>query len=232
MDPDIKTPDIIRKILSTGTYSAEELDHLYRYLSKQTHPDLTGSDGEAFIKLREIFLQVRAQAEEGRRTSVFNPLKIIREAGFPDNLPPRENLYAVLMRFFRSGLHHRKLRDNPSFFRRMEELLQALRYWSSIYSPPLITLVEEYLGQSTVYMSTTKQFKDFSFSRKLFLQGTDLFFRYQASGRDTARALAEEKLTLAVIIMEKTAGSAHPAVPFGRWFLKELDKPAVLLPGL
>jgi hypothetical protein len=56
---------IIRKILDRGSYSEEELDRLFRVLSKQTHPDLGGGDGEAFIRLREAYETAKYRLHSG-----------------------------------------------------------------------------------------------------------------------------------------------------------------------
>jgi hypothetical protein len=55
MDTPQNAQQIIRKILDQGSYTEAELDRLFRVLSKQTHPDLGGGDGEAFIRLREAY---------------------------------------------------------------------------------------------------------------------------------------------------------------------------------
>lgn len=52
------------KKLEQDDLTDAELDHLYRTLSKQTHPDLTGSDGSAFILLRERYLAMKARNQE------------------------------------------------------------------------------------------------------------------------------------------------------------------------
>ncbi len=234
MEQNNPTRNIISKILSTGSYSAEELDHLYRYLSKRTHPDLTGNDGEAFIRLRETYLQVKNRLEStGPKEKMhFDPFRIITEAGFPAAQAPRINLYIVLKRFFQAGFYNRKIRKNPSSIRRAAEVLEAIRYWSDRYTPLLYEIIEGYLEQGVDFMSTTKQFRDYSFGRRLFLQGADLFFRYQSTGKEGARSLAEEKLCLAAVIVEKTAGKNHAVGSFSRWFLEELEKTPVLIPGL
>lgn len=231
MQEDPTGPEIIQKILATGSCSPEDLDRLYRHLSKQTHPDLTGSDGEAFIRLQETYHKARDLAAVQKKPPVDH-FRIIREAGFEAVPAPRINLYIVLRRFFQAGYHHRKVRDNPASLRRFAEVLETLEYWAGRYSPPVQEIIEGYLDHDTDFMNTTKQFRDFAFGRKLFIQGADLFFRYQASGRAQTASLAEEKLALSAAIIEKTAGEGHPAAAFSRWFADELKKPPLLLEGL
>ena len=234
MEPEHTAPDIIRKVLSTGTYSADELDHLYRYLSKKTHPDLTGNDGEAFIRLRETYLRAREQLHlpGSQNAPPFDPFRIIAELGFEAVPAPRINLYILLRRFFQAGFHNRKIRNRSSSLRRAAEILEAIGYWSDRYSPQLKSIINGYLDRGADFMNTTKQFRDFSFGRRLFIQGTDLFFRFQSSGKEGTRSLAEEKLTLSAVILRKTTGGGHPLTAFGQWFLEELEKPPVLIEGL
>lgn len=227
-------PEIIKKLLSGGSCSAEELDHLYRHLSKQTHPDLTGSDGEAFIRLRETYLKAREHLGASPATGPppFDPFRVIREAGFEAVPAPRINLYIVLRRFFQTGLHLRKIRNNPAALRRAAEILQAIGFWAERYSPPAADIVNGYLDHGADFMNTTKQFKDYSFGRRLFIQGADLFFRYQANGKALTASLAKEKLNLSAVIIERSAGADHPTASFARWFLDELEKPPLMLEGL
>ena len=184
------------------------------------------------MRLKEIYLKAKQQVETTPPEEILDPMRPIREAGFPSDLPPRDNLYIVLKRFFQAGFHNRKLRDNPAALRRAGEILRALQYWSGIYSPPLFSVIEGYLKQNPGFMSTTRLLRDYAFGRRLFLQGTDSFFLYQATGRETSRSLSREKLSLSAVIMEKTAGADHAIIPFGRWFLTEMEKDPLMLEGL
>jgi hypothetical protein len=52
--------ELLTSLLKNNRYSLQELDHLYRLLSKRSHPDATGGgSGEEFIALRRVYESAR-----------------------------------------------------------------------------------------------------------------------------------------------------------------------------
>ncbi len=47
--------ELLSTLLRQNRYDRQELDHLFRLLSKRSHPDATGGNGEDFIELRRIY---------------------------------------------------------------------------------------------------------------------------------------------------------------------------------
>lgn len=47
--------ELLSTLLRQNRYSRQELDHLFRLLSKRSHPDATGGSGEDFIELRRVY---------------------------------------------------------------------------------------------------------------------------------------------------------------------------------
>ena len=127
------TEAIIRRIITTGSYTEEELTRVFRYLSKKTHPDLVGGDGETFIRLRATYNRAKEKSRREKPTE-FDPYLFIREAGFSGKSSPRLCLYISLKIFFTLGMHNYKRRQVGGAGRN-QRLILSIFHWGRLYDP-------------------------------------------------------------------------------------------------
>jgi len=248
--------ELLTSLLKNNRYSLQELDHLFRLLSKRSHPDATGGNSsEEFIALRRVYetarIRLTASLEgtsfqavpEGEHppatptdlqragmTDSFDPYRPIREAGYDNNLSDRGCLIVVLRAFFNMGLHNYKIRSMKGLQRRNTELLRAVLYWARRYDAKFTSLFAEYSRRSFQSMSTTWEIKNFNYAKRLFLDGVTGFFDFQKSGRKGTAEIAADKLTWCAYTLQKVIRQEHPMSPLAEWFIAELELPPALRP--
>ncbi len=242
---------IINKILNHGGYTEEELDRLFRALSKQTHPDLGGGDGEAFIRLREAYETAKARlrgepvpdfggaAATGTadrpgsayaqgvrsRPQPFNPHAIIAEAGYPEVRDPRGSLYIALRWFFSKGMQNYRIRTMKGLRKRNRRIVRTIFHWGRVYHPGFVRIFAAYHRNRFQYLSTTWEIKNYNYAKRLFLDGVSGFFNYQFTGRRGTIEVAKDKLDLSSRILSRCLGEQHPLRQLCGWFLLEAEKP-------
>jgi len=212
--------DLLRSLLSQNSYSLRELDHFYRLLSKRCHPDATGGTGEEFIELRQVYEQETASKQEP-----FDPRQLVREAGFDLRLPPRGCLYVGLQAFFSSGMYNYRIRAMHGLKRRNTTILRTIFHWSRLYDPDFAALFSAYSRHPLQSLSTTQQIKNFSYAKRLFLDGITGFFNYQHSGRSGTAAVSRDKFAWCSYTIRRVIKIDHPMAALAEWFSAELDKP-------
>jgi hypothetical protein len=240
--------DLLRSLLSQNNYSLRELDHFYRLLSKRCHPDATGgSTGEEFIELRKVYEEAsarlltvpgpqspaRAQPEgprpapqqDGYNAPKFDPLQLIREAGFDQRLPPRGCLYVGLRAFFSSGMHNYRIRAMHGLKRRNTTILRTIFHWSRLYDSDFTHLFSAYSRHTLQSLSTTWEIKNYNYAKRLFLDGVTGFLNYQHSGRSGTADVARDKFSWCAYTLLRVVKIEHPMAPLARWFSNELEKP-------
>lgn len=248
---------LLSTLLKQNTYSRQELDHLFRLLSKRSHPDATGGDGNDFIELRRIYERARARLHDAgggkqvfaatysRNTgtaaspgpppaaapsahTAFDPGRIIREAGYNDSLSSRGCLFLSLQAFFNLGMYNYRVRSTRGLQRRNAEVLRTISYWGEIYDPRFLTIFTAYSSRTLQSLSTTWEIKNFNYAKRLFLEGVTGFFNYQVSGRSGTAEIARDKFTWCSYTLKKVVKESHPMDPMAEWFLRELDQPPEL----
>src|SRR6056297_1253930 len=212
--------DLLRSLLSQNSYSLRELDHFYRLLSKRCHPDATGGTGEEFIELRQVYEQETASKQEP-----FDPRQLVREAGFDLRLPPRGCLYVGLQAFFSSGMYNYRIRAMYGLKRRNTTILRTIFHWRRLYNPDFAALFSAYSRHPLQSLSTTQQIKNFSYAKRLFLDGITGFFNYQHSGRSGTAAVSRDKFAWCSYTIGRVIKIDHPMAALAEWFSAELDKP-------
>ena len=243
--------DLLRSLLSQNSYSLRELDHFYRLLSKRCHPDATGGTGEEFIELRQVYEQETARLLVGGQTAApqpppqqhhasdqqgshqqgppkpepFDPQQLVREAGFDLRLPPRGCLYVGLQAFFSSGMYNYRIRAMHGLKRRNTTILRTIFHWSRLYDPDFAALFSAYSRHPLQSLSTTQQIKNFSYAKRLFLDGITGFFNYQHSGRSGTAAVSRDKFAWCSYTIRRVIKIDHPMAALAEWFSAELDKP-------
>ncbi len=248
--------DILRSLLSQKNYSLRELDHFYRLLSKRCHPDATGGGtGEEFIKLRRVYEEASSrllmcseksvrtnqfrqsgapEAPEfgarppGRQASRFDPLQLVREAGFDHQLPPRGCVYLGLRAFFSSGMHNHRIRTMSGLKRRNTTILRTIFHWSRLYDDDFARIFSAYSRHTLQFLSTTWEIKNYNYAKRLFLDGVHGFFSYQSTGRGGTAEVARDKFSWCSYTLSRVLKIDHPTAPLAEWFTAELDKPAQL----
>lgn len=83
--------ELLLSLLRNNNYSLHELDHLFRLLSKRSHPDATGGSGDEFIALRRIYEQARlnlarSATESGLQRTGQTARPFAQEAAVPGGL--------------------------------------------------------------------------------------------------------------------------------------------------
>jgi len=248
---------LLTSLLRQNTYSRQELDHLFRLLSKRSHPDATGGSGEEFIRLRSIYERARLRLNDsggapavpsagavhpsrkpspshspsppaGNESRDFDPGKIIREAGFDDSLSSRGCLFLSLQAFFNLGMYNYRIRALPGLQRRNNDVLQTITYWARIYDPEVVEIFRAYSSRTYQSLSTTWEIKNFNYAKRLFLDGVTSFFNYQASARIGTAEVAKDKFSWCSYTLKKVIRNSHPMTPMAEWFLRELDLPPEL----
>jgi len=243
--------DLLRSLLSQNSYSLRELDHFYRLLSKRCHPDATGGTGEEFIELRQVYEQETARLLVGGQTAApqpppqqhhasdqqgshqqgppkpepFDPQQLVREAGFDLRLPPRGCLYVGLQAFFSSGMYNYRIRAMHGLKRRNTTILRTIFHWSRLYDPDFAALFSTYSRHPLQSLSSTQQIKNFSYAKRLFLDGITGFFNYQHSGRSGTAAVSLDKFAWCSYTIRRVIKIDHPMAALAEWFSTELDKP-------
>jgi len=249
--------ELLSSLLKQNRYSGPELDHLFRLLSKRSHPDTAGGSGDEFIQLRRIYESARSrmggnipdmasvprsqfrrtgssfispEVHTAERSSTFDPDRIIREAGYDETLSSRGCLFLSLRVFFNLGMYNYRIRSISGLQRRNAAVLDTILYWARIYNPGFADIFSAYCSLTVQSLSTTWEIKNFNYARRLFLDGVTGFFNYQVSGRTGTAEVAREKFTWCVYTLDKVIKDTHPMGPLAEWFTEELDAPPELKP--
>lgn len=248
--------ELVRRFNQTSTEA--ELDKLYRTLSKHTHPDLTGKDGEDFRVLtshyrsaKERFRsgdpsgeenpQTPAQNQSPQQTSAstttaaqnkqpeFDPRAILRELGYRTELGSRASLYLSLYRYQAAGLSNRKVRQQASLRRRNDLIIQTVYHWAQAYSPAFGQIFSRYVEGVLDGMRPTAFLKAGTESRRHLEEGLGHFIRYQEEGKPVTAGLARRSLENAIDTIEVYHLDNDAVRDFSAWLLAELDLPPLKL---
>lgn len=225
--------ELLRSLISQNNYSLRELDRFYRMLSKRCHPDATGhGTGEDFIKLRKVYEEAAArilvaagpQTGPAVRPPQFDPLQLVREAGYDHHMPPRGCLYISLQAFFSSGMHNYRIRAMHGLKRRNTGILRSIFHWSRLYDADFTHLFSAYSRHTLQFLSTTWEIKNYNYAKQLFLDGVRGFFNYQHSGRKGTAEVARDKFSWCAYTLQRVIKIEHPMAPLAEWFAGELDR--------
>jgi hypothetical protein len=214
----------ISKLLKTGRYSKKDLAAIYRFLCKHTHPDTTGGDSSAFLKVRETYAKALSRFDApGTIAGEFDPYEIPRQIEYYGLNAPRNCLFACLSFYMVLGLQSFKIRSNPSLKERNNKVMRSVTYWADLYDPRFVKIFLEFNRQVIQPMASTMDMKNYTYAKRAFYSGLEWFFLYQETERESCRKIARDKLSASVFTMEKFVRRNDPIVPFARWLLAELD---------
>jgi hypothetical protein len=227
MENQVRTEELIDKLLTTGKFSEDDLKRIYKVLCKNTHPDLTGKDHARFLKVQEVYQDALSKCKKGGRKpkTDFDPYKVIYDTGFSGTLTPRACLYLCLHRYNSHELYSFKIRSNPSLRERNTSIMKSILYWAGIYDPAFIEIFINLNTNVIRDIKTIKTIRQYSHARRLLIQGMDLFFQYQEKNRSSSKKIAEEKLSRAIQLLMATCGEDNPMIPLAEWLLQELTLP-------
>lgn len=223
--------DIVEKFLTKNTFSKEDFFKLYRILCKNTHPDLTGKDGSDFIRVQELYEQMKTMgaADSVTLTSRFDPFKVIRESGFtvpqnPDSSvkADRAALYISLHRYVSLGLHSYKLRSKSLLKERNRTVIRTVLYWGNRYDRRFVPLFVDYNKNKFEQVIINENLKHELKGKRLFVEGLGWFAKYQETGRASSAHIAREKLYFACKLLRAYGASQSPIFPFSDWLQREL----------
>lgn len=155
----------------------------------------------------------------------FDPRQLVREAGFDLRLPPRGCLYVGLQAFFSSGMYNYRIRAMHGLKRRNTAIFRTIFHWSRLYDPDFAALFSAYSRYPLQSLSTTQQIKNFSYAKRLFLDGINGFFNYQHSGRSGTAEVTRDKFSWCAYTVRRVIKIDHPMAALAEWFSAELDKP-------
>lgn len=222
--------DVVDKLLTTGSFTKEDFNKLYRLLCKNTHPDLTGKDGKDFIKLQEINKQIqkKTDAEAFFIRQKFDPNKIVIESGYPKPDDERTALFISLQRYVHLGLHSYKLRTKSPLKERNRQVIRTVLYWGNLYDKQFVTIFLEYNKNTLAQIVVDQTLKHGLKGRRVFIDGLRWFNKYQETGRRSAAHIAKDKLLYARYLLKTFTGKNSPILPFLEWLLNELEKPSVV----
>ncbi len=218
--------DIVAKLLTTRSCTKEEFKRVYKLLCKNTHPDLTGKDGQDFIRLQELYTKVRKREADVQiqRLPSFNPYKIVEESGYPSVRDPRAALYISLYRYAASGMNAYKIRSKEVLRERNSLIIRTVLYWGSIYDPAFVPLFIDYNSKVFEHIRVSSTMKQELKGKRLFLQGLDWFCKYQDTGRTSSGTISRDKLRGSIYTFEVFGSNHSPVIPFARWLIEELEK--------
>jgi hypothetical protein len=224
-------PDILAKLLTTKSCTREEFRKIYLYLCKNTHPDLTGKDGEDFIRLKELYRRIEEKESAVGETadSQFDPLKVIRESGYDAAGDSRKALFLSLYRYMSSGMHSYRIRRKPPLKERNALILRSVLYWAGRYDRDFVGLFLDYNTRIFQQIRSTSDLKQEGRAKRYFREGFDWFIRFQIAGKLAARTLAEDRLRMCLYTLRVFGTSDSPVVPFARWLLGELERGAAII---
>ena len=213
--------DIITKLLTTRSCSKEEFKRIFKLLCKYTHPDVTGKDGQDFIRLTEIYKKVQ------EREADFDPLKIIEESGYPRVREPRAALYISLYRYGTSGMNVYKIRSKQVLRERNSLIIRTVLYWASLYDRSFVPIFISYNSKVFEHVRVSSSMKQEIKGKRMFLEGLDWFFKFQDTGRVSSGTIAKDKLRGSIYTFEVFGYYESPVIPFAKWLIAELQKEPV-----
>ncbi|MFP4562440.1 MAG: hypothetical protein ACLFRY_03940 [Spirochaetia bacterium] len=222
-------PDIISKLLTTKSCTREEFRRIYLYLCKNTHPDLTGKDGEDFIRLKEIYRRIEEKEPSAESVTPFEPMRILQESGFEAGGDPRAALFISLYRYMSTGMHSYRIRRKPPLKERNALILRTVLYWAGTYDRNFLQIFIDYNTRIFQQIRSTSELKQEGKAKRYFREGFDWFFRYQLSGKPASKTLAEDKLRMCLYTLRIFGANDSPVVPFARWLLEELERGAAII---
>ena len=240
--------DIIRQLINSGHISESELKSIYRGLSKETHPDLTGGDSSEFLKIREEYRQAQSylnvlKSQNGThreqpflsgnpgRTSPFSPTRIIFDSGFRRAIDPRAGLYVGLFRYAAAGLYSQRVRAKSTSNRRNLNIIRTVVYWAHLYDPEFISIFINYNRLHLVQYRDVVGDRKIIAGRRFFIQGLNWFVQFQDRGRSTAFEIGWETLSRAIDNLQLAQRSPlrRSLLSFAEWLRTELEKGSVCL---
>lgn len=213
---------IIRLIREGRDISEVELKKVYRQLCKETHPDLTKSDGLEFQNLQQEYELARKCLKELRQAIKSRK----KDSQIIITYEQIEKKFFESLKYYTiSGLHSAKLRRKPELKVRNSAILKEVLYWANLYDPDFYNLFLEY---NRVYFRVFKDVKKeqkFYLGRKLFLQGLRHFFDYyenrlQGTYNTTLRCFHDSFSIL------RFTSADHPTLvimKFIQWLIAKLD---------
>lgn len=217
----------IQRFLSVPRRSEAEIIRAYRRLCKETHPDLSGGSGELFVAVQQAFrealarLDARAGSPEG-----FDPYEVIRNEGYPEQLPPRECFLISLMRYSALGLYSYRVRRNPELQKRNTRVVRSVAYWARAYDRELLPVFQAFDETQLRPLSSTAEMQRYYRARRVLLDGLHAFSQYQRSGRLSTADVAADRLRKGIVGLERVAPGDR-SLALARRLVPELDLPPV-----
>jgi hypothetical protein len=221
--------DVVEKLLTTGSFTKEDFFYLYRILCKNTHPDLTGKDGADFIRLQEIYQQVKNDLETREVTSdsTFDPYRVITESGYSRSVDVRTALYISLTRYVALGLHSYRVRSRILLKERNRNVIRTILYWANRYDKRFVPIFIRYNENKFENAYIGERLKQGIRGKRMFIEGLKWFVKYQENGRESAAHIAGERLSSARAILEAYGTGPSPTIEFAHWLLGELHEEPV-----
>jgi len=239
----------IRRELASAT-SEDELERIYRYLCKQTHPDTAGGDGYAFVVLQDEYDLALKRLSPDERTdpakpvteqnppgsppntaahdAPFDPWAVIGEIGGNKGMEPRAALYLALYRYQSANLGSPKIRLNPGLRKRNGLIIRTVLYWAAIYDPDFSRTFLRWDRVQVERFMPTAYLKAASNARRNINEGFDRFIRFQEDGRTGQRVMAKHSLETAIDTAQVYHVSGDGLIELATWLLHELDFPPAL----
>ena len=200
---------VIERFLNTQWRSESEIVRAYRKLCKDTHPDLTGLSSDAFVAVQEAFAEalarVQRRTEPAGKQRPFSVYDVIRESGYPTDLPPRACFLIALMRYTNLGLYSFRIRRHPGLQRRNAGVVRAVRYWAEQYDSSVMSLFDAFDETQLRSLASTAEMQRYHRARRMLLDGLHSFFQYQRSGRTTTGQVAADRLRYGIAVLEAVA---------------------------
>jgi hypothetical protein len=160
---------------------------------------------------------------------VADPLRVIRECGYPETVDVRTAFHIALNRYFSMGLYSFRVRNNGST-RRHQLVRETVLYWAERYDPRFLDFFTGY-DQIHHIRVTDMTYRDHIHARRAFLQVVDWFFKFQDHGRASARDICRERAGWARAVLNRFRNDAQSQImrQFLEWLMREIELPPVRL---
>jgi hypothetical protein len=221
--------NIKERLLEKGRINQQELDILYRYLCKHTHPDLTGWDSDLFLKLQETY--------ESAKEKIYHPVdedlpqgvdvyQLMKESGLALPQEPRTAFMVALNWYFAKGLYRKKVQSRESIKHRVESIMTNIIYWARRYDENFLKPFFQFnkaLGESRLLSNNPDSLH---WGKKIFVKAAHQFCYYQENGSIAHKRIALDAIAYSMHLLKRTPNEKIVKSIFGllNWFQKELDQ--------
>ena len=210
----------------TGRFSMSEVKHIYRVLSKQTHPDISGKESDLFIRLQKAYEQAQLKGRQQSSLSTSG-LRILDDLGYANAMPVKAIFYILIQQYFKRGTYRKKVYLNSNLYRKNREIIDAIQYWGGEYNEDFPRIFSDFRNSLNSILPLGDDTRRFIWAQRIMVKGILACSWYQEKGRNAHRIIASENLVTTAHIIGKIQDYRFPVRELNalrQFFLKEIGK--------